>query len=61
MNDINKDDLMEIESLVFKRLTKHLQDNPEVQNIDLMNLANFCRNCLSKSVSYTHLTLPTSR
>ena len=48
MNDINKDDLMEIESLVFKRLTKHLQDNPEVQNIDLMNLANFCRNCLSK-------------
>ena len=41
MNDINKDDLMEIESLVFKRLTKHLQDNPEVQNIDLMNLANF--------------------
>ena len=50
MNDINKDDLMEIESLVFKRLTKHLQDNPEVQNIDLMNLANFCRNCLSKWV-----------
>ena len=37
MNDINKDDLMEIESLVFKRLTKHLQDNPEVQNIELMN------------------------
>ena len=48
MNDINKDDLMEIESLVFKRLTKHLQDNPEVQNIDLMNLSGFCRNCLSK-------------
>ena len=32
----------------FRRIVKHLQDNPDVQNIDLMNLANFCRNCISK-------------
>ena len=38
----------EIEAATFRRLVKHLQDNPEVQNIDLMNLANFCRNCISK-------------
>ncbi|MBU6955022.1 DUF1244 domain-containing protein [Hahella sp. HN01] len=38
----------EIEAAVFRRLVKHLQDNTEVQNIDLMNLAGFCRNCLSK-------------
>jgi hypothetical protein len=33
---------------VFRRLLKHLDENKDVQNIDLMNLANFCRNCLSK-------------
>ena len=38
----------EIESAVFRRLVQHLQDHTEVQNIDLMNLADFCRNCLSK-------------
>lgn len=38
----------EIEAAVFRRLVRHLQDNPNVQNIDLMNLAGFCRNCLSK-------------
>ena len=38
----------EIEAATFRRIVRHLQDNPEVQNIDLMNLANFCRNCLSK-------------
>ncbi|WP_309044823.1 DUF1244 domain-containing protein [Marinobacter sediminicola] len=38
----------EIEAAAFRRLVKHLGDNPEVQNIDLMNLAGFCRNCLSK-------------
>ena len=32
----------------FRTLVQHLCDNPEVQNIDLMNLADFCRNCLSK-------------
>ena len=38
----------EIEAAVFRRLVQHLQDHTEVQNIDLMNLADFCRNCLSK-------------
>ncbi len=38
----------EIEAAAFRRLVQHLQDNTDVQNIDLMILANFCRNCLSK-------------
>ncbi len=38
----------EIEAAVYRRLVDHLRANPDVQNIDLMNLASFCRNCLSK-------------
>lgn len=38
----------EIEAQVFRRLLEHLRSHPEVQNLDLMNLAYFCRNCLSK-------------
>ena len=39
----------EIEAAAFRRLLHHLMDQrPEVQNIDLMNLAGFCRNCLSR-------------
>lgn len=38
----------DIEAATFRRLLKHLDENKDVQNIDLMNLANFCRNCLSK-------------
>jgi len=38
----------EIEAATFRRLLAHLDDNKDVQNIELMNLANFCRNCLSK-------------
>ena len=38
----------EIEAAVFRRLCDHFQRHPEVQNIGLMNLADFCRNCLSK-------------
>ncbi|MFW1676654.1 DUF1244 domain-containing protein [Pontibacter sp. JAM-7] len=38
----------EIEAAVFRRLLEHLDAHKEVQNIDLMILANFCRNCLSK-------------
>ncbi len=37
-----------IEAAVFRRLLAHLDENKQVQNIDLMNLAGFCRNCLSK-------------
>ncbi|MBE9636157.1 DUF1244 domain-containing protein [Salipiger mangrovisoli] len=39
----------ELEAAAFRRLRQHLmQDRPDVQNIDLMNLAGFCRNCLSR-------------
>lgn len=38
----------EIEAAVFRRLLAHLDDNKDVANIDLMNLAGFCRNCLAK-------------
>ncbi len=37
----------ELEAAVFRRLVAHLQERTDVQNIDLMNLAGFCRNCLS--------------
>lgn len=45
---MEKNTQTEIEAAVFRRLLRHLDDNKDVQNIDLMNLANFCRNCLSK-------------
>ena len=38
----------QIEAAVFRRLLSHLDNRKDVQNIDLMNLAGFCRNCLSK-------------
>ena len=38
----------ELQSAAFERLLNHLRDRKDVQNIDLMNLAGFCRNCLSK-------------
>lgn len=38
----------ELEAAAFRRLVQHLQERTDVQNIDLMNLAGFCRNCLSK-------------
>lgn len=38
----------ELEAAAFRRLVAHLQERTDVQNIDLMNLAGFCRNCLSK-------------
>jgi hypothetical protein len=40
---------IELQAAAFRRLQQHLmQDRPDVQNIDLMNLAGFCRNCLSR-------------
>ena len=39
---------IELEAAVFQRLVEHLSKETELQNIDLMNLAGFCRNCLSK-------------
>ena len=38
----------ELEAAAFRTLVEHFRAHPEVQNIDLMNLAHFCRNCLSK-------------
>ena len=38
---------IELEAAAFRRLVRHLRDRCDVQNIDLMNLAGFCRNCLS--------------
>jgi len=38
----------ELEAAAFRQLLAHLQTHTEVQNIDLMNLADFCRNCLAK-------------
>tara|TARA_X000001036_G_scaffold188417_1_gene177629 strand:+ start:3781 stop:4026 length:246 start_codon:yes stop_codon:yes gene_type:complete len=38
----------ELQSAAFERLINHLREKKDVQNIDLMNLAGFCRNCLSK-------------
>ena len=43
-NDTKK----ELQSAAFERIIHHLRDRKDVQNIDLMNLAGFCRNCLSK-------------
>ncbi|MGP9663076.1 DUF1244 domain-containing protein [Halomonas sp. AOP22-C1-8] len=51
MSDFNEFDQAtrtELEAAAFRRLLSHLDDNKDVQNIDLMILANFCRNCLSK-------------
>ncbi|MGG2396574.1 DUF1244 domain-containing protein [Pseudomonas sp. SH1-B] len=39
---------LELEAATFRALVQHLRTRPDVQNIDLMNLAGFCRNCLSK-------------
>ena len=38
----------EIEAAAFRRLVQHFRDRPDVQNLDVMNLAGFCRNCMSK-------------
>ena len=45
MNDTTK---KELQSAAFERLIQHLRQRKDVQNLDLMNLAGFCRNCLSK-------------
>ena len=45
---MNEDKNKELQSATFDRLLKHLDERKDVQNIDLMNLAGFCRNCLSR-------------
>ena len=45
---MTKDQQTQIEAAAFRGLMQHLQQRSDVQNIDLMNLAGFCRNCLAK-------------
>jgi len=47
-NEMNNEKRLKIESEVLKKLISHLQKRTDVQNIDLMNLSGFCRNCLSR-------------
>ena len=47
MSDLSKDEQQAFEAAAFRRLVQHLRERSDVQNIDLMNLAGFCRNCLS--------------
>ncbi|MCZ4072639.1 DUF1244 domain-containing protein [Agrobacterium sp. LMR679] len=47
MTNENDNRQVEFEAAAFRRLVRHLSERHDVQNIDLMNLAGFCRNCLS--------------
>ena len=46
--ELDEQTRVELESLAFRRLVEHLRERTDVQNIDLMNLSGFCRNCLSR-------------
>ncbi|MEQ9121098.1 MAG: DUF1244 domain-containing protein [Alphaproteobacteria bacterium] len=48
MTDLDRQTQTELEAAAFRTLVEHLRERTDVQNIDLMNLAGFCRNCLSK-------------
>ena len=48
----------ELEAAVYRRLVEHLRSRTDVQNIDLMNLAGFCRNCLSDWVEEASAEVP---
>ena len=47
-NPIPEPTRVEIEAAAFRRLVEHFRERTDVQNLDVMNLAGFCRNCLSK-------------
>lgn len=47
MTDMTEDQKRDFEAAAFRRLVQHLRERTDVQNIDMMNLAGFCRNCLS--------------
>ncbi|KOF18167.1 MAG: DUF1244 domain-containing protein [Ensifer adhaerens] len=47
MTELTPDQQTAFEAAAFRRLVEHLRERSDVQNIDLMNLAGFCRNCLS--------------
>ena len=46
--NMNEDKKKELQSATFERLLKHLDERKDVQNIEIMKLAGFCRNCLSR-------------
>ena len=46
-DEIDAETRTELEAAAFRRMVSHLRERTDVQNIDLMNLAGFCRNCLS--------------
>ncbi|MBC7750802.1 MAG: DUF1244 domain-containing protein [Candidatus Saccharibacteria bacterium] len=48
MSNLTLEQQTQLEAAAFRRLMNHLQTHTEVQNIDLMNIGGFCRNCLSK-------------
>ena len=48
MKDIDQQTQTELEAAAFRTLVEHLRNRTDVQNIDMMNLAGFCRNCLSR-------------
>ena len=48
MSKLENQTKLELEAAAFRRLVAHLDNRKDVQNIDLMNLAGFCRNCLSR-------------
>ena len=48
MDEISDEMTVELEAAAFRRLVEHFDSRKDVQNIDLMNLAGFCRNCVSK-------------
>ncbi len=48
MSTLTPEQQTQLEAAAFRRLMNHLQTHTEVQNIDLMNIGGFCRNCLSK-------------
>ena len=50
LKDIDQQTELELQAAAFRVLRDHLQNRTDVQNIDLMNLAGFCRNCLSRWV-----------
>lgn len=47
MQNLDPQTVLELEAAAFRRLAAHLRQRTDVQNIDMMNLAGFCRNCLS--------------
>ena len=48
MTELSDEQKRDFEAAAFRRLIEHLRERSDVQNIDLMNLAGFCRNCLAK-------------